>query len=167
MSSEHSVIHYSGLLDDDIRVQLIELLQAAGKLNMASRKEFKRLFTVAIEMLDNAQRHSSAGPVSFQWSQTDERITLSLTNLALRSAAIQLESIVARLRDMTEAQLVEAFKLQLSDPTFGENGGAGLGLLQIARKVKGNITTRIEPTDQEHCRCHCEISAPLTPAQAA
>jgi signal transduction histidine kinase len=167
MSSEHSVIHYSGLLDDDIRVQLIELLQAAGKLNMASRKEFKRLFTVAIEMLDNAQRHSSAGPVSFRWSQTDERITLSLTNLALRSAAIRLDSIVTRLRDMTEAQLVEAFKLQLSDPSFGENGGAGLGLLQIARKVKGNITTRIEATDQEHCRCHCEISATLTPAQAA
>lgn len=97
----------------------------------------------------------------------DERITLSLTNLALRSAAIKLESIVASLRDMTEAQLVEAFKLQLSDPTFGENGGAGLGLLQIARKMKGNITTRIEATDQEHCRCHCEISATLTPAQAA
>jgi hypothetical protein len=47
---------------------------------------------------------------------------------------------------MSAEEITEAFKAQMMNPEFGENGGAGLGILQIVKKGGKDYEVELVPT---------------------
>jgi hypothetical protein len=64
---------------------------------------------------------------------------------------------------MNPDEIALAFKRQLTDNGFGEKGGAGLGMLQIAKKIGNNITVDIEKTGDDEFLCTSQVIADLNP----
>ncbi|MBV6404748.1 MAG: hypothetical protein IT228_07170 [Flavobacteriales bacterium] len=156
-----NLIRYEGLLTSEVRVQLADLLMAIALTNLGSRGDLKKLFGVAVELLDNAQRYCSAGSVSFQWRIQGSELVIEISNLADKADADRLLAIVSSIQSMTAEQIAEAFKQQLQDPAFGEKGGAGLGMLQIARKVGNRITAAVSPESDGAYRCTSQVTTQL------
>ena len=159
MGSNH--VEYKGRMSTEVRIQLLDLLRVISLANLGHRTDLKKLCGIALELLDNAQRYSTTMEVGFEWRIEGHQLVVVIRNQASRADAERLVRTVDGINAMTNEQVVEAFKAQLLNEGFGEKGGAGLGMLQIAKKTGSRLTARISPTDGEDYLCTSEVAAPL------
>jgi hypothetical protein len=108
-----NLIRYEGLLNSEVRVQLTDLLMAIALTNLGSRGDLKKLFGVAVELLDNAQRYCSAGSVSFQWRIQGPELVIEISNLADKADA---ERLLSSEQPVHERVLVEHLQVVKACP---------------------------------------------------
>lgn len=159
MGSNH--VEYHGRMSTEVRIQLLDLLKVISLANLGQRSDLKKLCGIALELLDNAQRYSTNQEVGFEWRIEGEHLVVVIQNQASRADAERLVRTVEGINNMTSAEVVEAFKAQLLTEGFGEKGGAGLGMLQIAKKTGSRLTARIAPAAGDDYLCVSEVAAPL------
>ncbi|HOY28602.1 MAG TPA: DUF6272 family protein, partial [Flavobacteriales bacterium] len=145
---DKNLLEYKGQLTSEVRIQLLDLLNCIALFNLGQRSDLKKLVGIALELLDNAQRYNASNDVDFQWRIQEDTLIVSISNTANQSDAQRLVDCVRTISQMNEEQLTAAFKDQMLNQGFGEKGGAGLGMLQIARKGGRRITADIEPASQ-------------------
>jgi hypothetical protein len=158
---EKNLVQYAGRLNSEVRIQLLDLLKVVSLSNLTGRNDVKRLCSIALELLDNAQRYGSSEDISFDWHIEGDQLVVRITNRANRADAERLMKTVDEINGMTAEEVAAAFRAQLTNQTFGEKGGAGLGMLQIAKRSSGRIQARIEPLDHEHFLCISHVAATL------
>lgn len=158
---EKSLLEYKGNLTSDVRLQLLDLLHCIALCNLGQRNDLKKLVGIALELLDNAQRYNVGPDVEFRWHIDGSTLVVTIRNRASRSDAERLMEAVRSIEQMSHEQIVLAFKRQLTNDGFGEKGGAGLGMLQIAKKIGKNITANVQPGKQDEYICTSQVSADL------
>ena len=139
-------LNYEGRINGDVLSVITDLLHATAAAELSGRKDLKRLCSIGLELLDNAQRHGARGTVAFEWHLAKDILHVRVSNPATRTEAERLLASVERIRAMSPDAINKAYADQLATGAFGSHGGAGLGLLQIARKVGNNISATISPT---------------------
>lgn len=158
---EKNLLEYKGQLSSEVRIQLLDFINCVALFNLGQRNDLKKLVGIALELLDNAQRYNASNDVDFHWRIVDDTLVVSISNTASRTDAERLMNCVRSISTMTEEQLSAAFKEQMLNQGFGEKGGAGLGMLQIARKGDRRITADIEPTHNDLFRCTSKVTTTL------
>jgi len=158
---ENNTTRYEGLLSSEVRIQLTDLLKAVAMTTVPQRGNVKRLCSIAIEMLDNAQRHCSKGKVNFTWTLLGNTITIRIENRASAHDAERLMAAVEMVNAMSPDELSAAFRNQLENGTFGEHGGAGLGFIDIARKSQGGINAEVFPLSENEWLCRSQVETQL------
>ncbi|HRH39125.1 MAG TPA: DUF6272 family protein [Flavobacteriales bacterium] len=156
------LVQYAGHLNSEVRLQLLDLVKVMSLANLGERSDLKRLCNIAIELLDNAQRYSSARDVAFQWHVVDQVLMVEIRNRASREDAERLLQIVGEINAMTAAEIATAFRAQLTNEQFGDKGGAGLGMLQIAKRTGARINATLEQTTNEEFLCTSEVAVLLS-----
>lgn len=155
-------LNYEGRINGDVLSVITDLLHATAAAELSGRKDLKRLCSIGLELLDNAQRHGAHGTVAFEWRVGKDLLHVRVSNPATRTEAERLLASVERIRAMSPEAIQQAYSEQLTKGGFGAHGGAGLGLLQIARKVGSNIFASIRPSDVEDAYiCTSSVEAPL------
>ncbi|MGV9012036.1 MAG: DUF6272 family protein [Flavobacteriales bacterium] len=160
---EKSLLDYKGVLSSDVRVQLLDLLHCIAHDNLGRRNDLKRLVGIALELLDNAQRYNVSKDVEFRWHVESYNLVVTIRNRANRTDAERLMEAVHAIQRMNPEEIALAFKRQLTDDGFGEKGGAGLGMLHIAKKIGNNITANVEHLNINEYLCTSQVVASLTP----
>ncbi|MBL7950888.1 MAG: hypothetical protein JNM62_04155 [Flavobacteriales bacterium] len=160
---EKSLLEYKGQLTSEVRVQLLDLLKCIALCNLGQRNDLKKLVGIALELLDNAQRYNASEDVDFRWHVENTQLVVTIRNKANRQDAERLVESVETIAAMTPEAVTEAFKKQLLNEGFGEKGGAGLGMLQIARKVGRNIKAEIQAAGSNEFICTSVVSTELAP----
>ncbi len=158
---DKSLLEYQGQLSSEVRIQLITLLQCIALCNLGPRGDLKKLVGVALELLDNAQRYNVGTDVDFTWHIANGELVVRVTNHAVGHDAERLVKAVGNIARMSPEEVTAAFKKQLQEEGYGEKGGAGLGMLHIARKVGNSIRAFAEPIANGVYVCRSEVSAPL------
>ena len=158
---EKSLLEYKGQLSGEVHIQLLELIRCIALLNLGPRNDLKKLISIALELLDNAERYNSRRDVEFKWRIVDDQLVVTVTNTASSTDAQRLMESVAAIDRMSAEQLTQAFKRQMADQNFGAKGGAGLGILQIARKVGRNITADVRELKPDEYLCTSTVSTLL------
>jgi len=156
-----SILGYDGRLSSEVRVQLTDLLAAIALANLGKRTDLRKLCSIAIELLDNAQRHCTGDKVQFSWRIEGDEEIVSVQNKAKGKDALRLKEQVTAALGMSTQEITEAFKAQMMNPEFGEHGGAGLGILQIMKKGGKHYEVEVLPTDDTNeyiCRSHVKTS---------
>lgn len=161
MITEKNLLQYTGQLTSEIRIQLLDLINCIALFNLGERSDLKKLVGIALELLDNAQRYNASGDVDFRWRIEAHTLVVTISNKARRQDALRLVDAVENIARMTPEEITRAFRDQLTNEGFGEKGGAGLGMLQIARKVGNNITADIHHANDDLFICTSKVSAPL------
>lgn len=160
---EKSLLDYKGVLSTEVRVQLIDLLRCIAQDNLGQRSDLKRLVGIALELLDNAQRYNiSNDHVDFRWYVEGPNLVVTICNQASKTDAERLMDAVNLIQRMNPEEIALAFRKQLSDDGFGEKGGAGLGMLHIARKIGNNISAKVEHLEMDTYLCTSQVIASLT-----
>jgi hypothetical protein len=131
------VFEYAGPVDRNKLDELVEIAEARSLAVRDGVSIRKRLFNVLVEGLENIHRHT---PIEFADSgfalleRRDGHYRVVIGNTLPAASAALLSHRVEVLNDMDEADLRECFLKLLANEGRTERGGAGLGLLTMARK---------------------------------
>jgi hypothetical protein len=135
---------FSGELTSDATDAIMLLAENALLTKNAKRKELNRMSAVLIECLQNVSRHG--------WIDDDGKLQLFLTlestplghqiqagNLVDFDMAATLRANLSEVNGMTHEQLRVRYVECLCNNEWSEKGGAGLGLLSMAKKSNGPL----------------------------
>lgn len=126
----------------------------------------KRLVNVLMEALENLSRHveRTQGPtVLAMLTRTKDRYRLLIGNAVPLATAEVLLSRVEVLGRMRPEELKEHNMLLLQSEGRTSQGGAGLGLVTMARKCNGNIVANSYAMDEHSALFALELSVALDP----
>lgn len=121
----------------------------------------KRLFNVLVEGLDNLSHHTEAHHRASCFAtllDTGVAYRLFFGNTVQRSVAEMLMHRIAVLTEMSEVDLKEHFLKLLSNDGRTDRGGAGLGLVTMARKSGKAIRAHQLPVDDQFVRLVVELT---------
>ncbi len=107
----------------------------------------KRLVGVLIEGLENAVRHvdeQERDSIFAVLTSRDDRYSITVGNAMPVATAVVLADRLSILNDMDDADVKEHYLKLLSNNARSSNGGAGLGLLSMARKSLRPISCRTD-----------------------
>jgi hypothetical protein len=156
------LLKYKGTLNssfsDELTVSILDSLKGVT----VSLKDHKKINVIALELIDNALRYGLMREVSFTIWQEDDLLWMELINFARCDDAKKLQESSERIQNLTPAEIEMAFNKQLQNPSFGERGGAGLGLLHIARKGAMAIEVTTEKTDENSCKCRITVKRKIS-----
>ncbi|MFN0032246.1 MAG: DUF6272 family protein [Flavobacteriales bacterium] len=161
-----SILDYAGTLSSEVRVQLTDLLGAIAVANLGKRKDLRKLCSIAIELLDNAQRHCTDNDISFKWRIEGDHVVVMVENHATEADAKRLKDQVEAIRNMNPEEIAQEFRKQLVNPEFNAKGGAGLGILQIAKKGATNIEVELHRLLNGSYMCTSIVETPLNSTAA-
>ncbi|MFQ3580016.1 MAG: SiaB family protein kinase [Bacteroidales bacterium] len=116
----------------------------------------RRVYHVLVETLQNLNKHSdwlsdkrNIGSGLFIIGKKNESYYIITSNKVSNEKKIILEEQMVSITNATEEELKEMYKRQLKDGRISEKGGAGLGLIDIARKANGNLRHEFLNLDED------------------
>ena len=132
---------HAGRFRDEHSADLIALSEAAAELTKAARDVRNRLAFVMVEAYQNVIRHgvpavkSTAADRSFMLMRGgDEGFTVATTNAMRNEDEARVMQIMGDLHGRSKGQLKELFLERLQGNKVSDRGGAGLGLIEMARR---------------------------------
>jgi hypothetical protein len=146
------VFAYHGAMDHEQVQRLITEAENASLTNEDGVAQRKRMMNVLVEGLENVYHHSlpSHKEAAFALCVRDSRgYRLAFGNAVPLAMAALITHRVGILNEMDEADLKEHYLKLLSNSARSEHGGAGLGLLTMARKSTRPLAIRTAKLSQE------------------
>lgn len=139
------VFAFHGGMDQDRVQELIAQAEASSLAREDGVSTRKRMINVLVEALENVHHHSltSHRAAAFALLVRDPRgYRMAFGNAVPLASAALITHRVGILNEMDEADLKEHYLKLLSNSARSEHGGAGLGLLTMARKSVKPLTVR-------------------------
>ncbi len=154
--NEMSFIYYGHFSDrvNDSLVPLAEIFIGKSQVDLKIRK---RAFYIFVECIQNVNRHSSKGKRSksfpheiFSIRQKQNRFNIAFGNVMPNSKVGFLKSKIDDLNKTSVEKLNLKYKRILKDTVLSKLGGAGLGLIEVARKSGNKIRYKFDKLDDSY-----------------
>ncbi len=140
-------IDYRGVIQYETIGELIHKLKNQVHIMGIQTGTYKRILLVMIEALENIMKHSRK-PAGLTETEQDNVATLSITredhifslcssNILDNSAMPMLQKKLDHLNSLNKQEVKDLYKDTITNGEFTNTGGAGLGLIEIA-KISGN-----------------------------
>jgi len=154
MARDRLMFAYRGLVTNENSAFLLSLLDKEMELSDFSFIGRKRLFIFMLEDLQNITRHTlktghEVGSVVV-YSKTNDGYTVSTGNAITRKEVPDLRKRLEDINRMDPEQIKEVYRTVLQVTDLTEKGGAGLGLLEMARKTGNRLDFNFSPLDKIH-----------------
>lgn len=149
INDENILLIYKGDFSEDSIMPVLKMI----KDNMEKKEEGfitkKRVYMVLVEMLQNISKHSLSqnGMQSgiMMIGQKDNRYIINTGNLIKTDATDLLKVNLNKINIATRDELNEMHTKTLVEGSISEKGGAGLGLMDIAKKSCEKLKFTIVP----------------------
>jgi hypothetical protein len=145
---------YRGFVTNDNSVPLLMLLEkemANSEFGFVGRK---RLFMFVLESLQNVSRHTIksryADMSMVVYSKTDDGYTVTTGNVLPNAGIEDLKIKLEEINSLKTKEIRTIYRKMLSSAEFSEKGGAGLGLIEMARKTGNKIDYDFVRLDDEY-----------------
>lgn len=133
---------YRGGFSQNITDGILSLTEANMEKAGENSKIKKRVFTIMVEGLQNITRHqevdekvtSNDEKGIFFLQDIDNRYFITTGNPILKDNISTLTSLLDTINGLNPLELKEYYKNVLNDNIISDKGGAGLGLIEMARK---------------------------------
>lgn len=163
MREQRIILSYDGVVSQDILMAFTSLTEKRLSQIESNKKVKKNVYHVMVEYLQNIVKHTDSSTdihdvtsgESFMKSgifivgkrQTEYFVTSG--NLILNSKIERISYVLDNLNLMDYDGLSELYKQTMRDGSISQRGGAGLGLIDIARKTGRPFTYHFEPVNDE------------------
>jgi|WetSurSiteA1Bulk_404760.scaffolds.fasta_scaffold15728_2 hypothetical protein len=157
----NTILHFEGIIQYETIGELIHTFKQRIHAIGVQVGTYKRILLVMIEVLENIMKHSEGCPEKsreghqnpvpvFSIRKSDNQFVVISSN-PIKGINIQaFKNQLDFLNTLDQQGLKEFYKRTITNGLFTNRGGAGLGLIEIA-KISGNrIIYAFEPVD-EHC----------------
>lgn len=134
---------------DQILNELEELVESLG----LSKTVRKRIFNLAVEGLQNIERHGISNPSTslvsfFLLYRTSNYYGLVFANLVDEKTKKELMDTMSFFEDMSKEEIKQNYLFQLNSGEVSEKGGGGLGLMTIALKSSTPLKSIFTPFEE-------------------
>ncbi len=116
----------------------------------------RRVYHVMVETLQNMNRHSdeiandeNIGKGLFMIGKRNDSYFVITSNRVTHENKDRLQSALNQINNATKEELKEMYKKQIKEGKLSNKGGAGLGLIDIARKTTGKLDYHFIPYNNE------------------
>ena len=114
----------------------------------------KRLFMFVLESLQNVSRHSNkihhANMSMVVYSKTNRGYTVTTGNVLPTSGIKDLKVKLDEINNLETKEIRNVYRQMLSAAEFSKKGGAGLGLIEMAKKTGNKLDYDFVPLDNEY-----------------
>lgn len=151
---------YRGEFDSKITDGILSLAEVNLENQEDSAKVKKRVFFILVEGLQNITRHQdqleeaenvdeyNEGFLSIQRKENEYVITTG--NLIKRDDIDHLKNSLDIVNSLSKQELKDYYRQILDNNTFSQKGGAGLGLIEIARKSGNKLAYDFQHISDTH-----------------
>lgn len=153
---------FSLVYEGEITHQITKAFTSLAENNMERLSEDtsvkKKVFHVMVECLQNLTKHSEdvsasdtpyAGNGVFIVGKLDGVYHVITGNPIPKANIADLKAMLDRINSLDKESLKELYKQQIKGGELSEKGGAGLGLIDIARKTGEKLDYHFEELDEE------------------
>ena len=146
------IFSYRGVFKEQTSTHILNWIERYLNSNSTvTRPESKKIFKVAVELIQNLIHHSSTADSLFVFSksESDNRFSLCTTNLVDTKQSDELVSALCAINAISENELRSLKKSVMISDCRSEHGGGGMGLLELAKLSNGNIKSELLPSLQD------------------
>jgi len=143
MMEDRLMFVYRGVVTNENSEALLLLLEKEMEQSEFGFIGRKRLFMFVLESLQNVSRHindtAHAGMSLVVYSKTDIGYTVTTANVINSVDEPELRSQLKQLNSMEPDEIRKLYREKLSTTDFSSKGGAGLGLIEMAKKTGNKL----------------------------
>lgn len=156
MNNHQKIIEYKGNLSyEEIGVLLNRMTLKLSDLGLNLPAK-KKVYSVMVEMLENIYKHkgnlvSDSFLSKFELEKLNDEFVIESGNIVETSKSITLKEKLDLINSLDDIGLKELYKSTILNDQISEKGGAGLGIINIAKISNRKIDYKFE-----------EISSDLT-----
>jgi len=156
MENNLSMIYYGDFSDkvNDTLIPFAESLIGQAEAGLMIRK---RAFYILVECIQNVNRYharvvktKSIPREIFMVKEKGTRFNIALGNVIKSSDVKSLQSKITKLNHLSQYAIVQYYKSILKENILTHKGGAGLGLIEIARKSGNKIKFHFKELDEKY-----------------
>jgi hypothetical protein len=154
MMKERLMFVYRGVVTNENSVPLLMLLEKEMENSEFGFVGRKRLFMFVLESLQNVSRHSNkslhAEMSIVVYSKTDNGYTVTTGNVLPVASINDLKVKLDEINNLETKEIRNVYRQMLSTAEFSNKGGAGLGLIEMAKKTGNKLDYDFVPIDSEY-----------------
>jgi len=143
MMKERLMFVYRGVVTNENSASLLMLLEKemeSAEFGFVGRK---RLFMFVLESLQNVSRHSDHNQYAEMslvvYSKTDNGYTVTTGNVIDTERINDLREKLDEINNLEAGEIRSVYRNMLSHSEFSNKGGAGLGLIEMAKKTGNKL----------------------------
>ena len=134
----HDILTHGSL--ENILKNVKEVCEKEGE----SKSKIRKIYSVAVELLDNSYMHTEIYKfndlaVKFNLFNNKENYYIEVTNIISNKHINKLQERLDLLQNKTKEEIKELYKIKIINSQISDKGGAGIGLIDIARKAENTI----------------------------
>lgn len=147
---------YFGEFSHDITKMFTSMTEADMEKNSEERSVQRKVYHVMVETLQNMNKHSdemkgsNIGNGLFIIGHKNDTYYVITSNKVAREHKDNLERALITVNNASEDELKSMYKKQIREGSISAKGGAGLGLIDIARKTGEALNYQFLPLDEEN-----------------
>jgi hypothetical protein len=154
MMKERLMFAYRGIVTNDNSIPLLTLLEKEMEDSEFGFVGRKRLFMFVLESLQNVQRHgtgdSYADMSMVVYSKSENGYTVTTGNVVKAADTVALKEKLEQINKLDPKGLRELYRQVLSISEFSVKGGAGLGLIEMAKTTGNKLDYDFIPLDNDY-----------------
>jgi hypothetical protein len=155
-----SILSYQGPLSFSTIDWLLSEFKLAAQDHELSFKTYKKMISVMIEALENISKysdqiqcngeHTTGFCPSLKISRNDSEIEMETRNPVKKRDVSTLRNRIDEVNSYDSEALRELYKSTISDGKFSSQGGAGLGLIEMAKTTGNKLEYNFENLTKEY-----------------
>jgi hypothetical protein len=143
MMKERLMFVYRGVVTNENSASLLMLLEKEMENSEFGFVGRKRLFMFVLESLQNVSRHSNRNEYAEMslvvYSKTDSGYTVTTGNVIETERINDLRGRLDQINHLEAGEIRSVYRDMLSHAEFSTKGGAGLGLIEMAKKTGNKL----------------------------
>jgi hypothetical protein len=153
MMKERLMFVYRGVVTNDNSIPLLMLLEKEMENAEFGFLGRKRLFMFVLESLQNVSKHSAqilhADMSLVVYSKTGTGYTVTTGNVLPTASIRDLKSKLDEINHLNADEIRNVYRQMLSSAELSSKGGAGLGLIEMAKKTGNKLDYDFVTLDEE------------------
>lgn len=159
MNQENLGYIYRGRFNQEITDNILTLTETNLQRQEGESKVKKRIYSIMVEGLQNITRHQDdANDIEkkeeslgiFVIQKVDNLYFITTGNIVDNDTIPHLKSLIEKINGLNKEELKAYYKQVLSDGSLSDKGGAGLGLIDMARKSGNKLFYSFRKVDSDH-----------------
>jgi len=152
---ERLMFAYRGVVTNENSIPLLMLLEKEMENSEFGFVGRKRLFMFVLESLQNVSQHSDQHQHQYAdmslvvYSKTGNGYTVTTGNVLPSANINDLKSKLDEINNLQTDEIRNVYRKMLSTSEFNSKGGAGLGLIEMAKKTGNKLDYDFVPLDEE------------------
>jgi hypothetical protein len=150
---ERLMFVYRGIVTNENSIPLLMLLEKEMENSDFGFVGRKRLFMFVLESLQNVSRHSDqnqhADMSLVVYSKTGNGYTVTTGNVLPSASINTLKNKLDEINNLQTNEIRNVYRQMLSTAEFSNKGGAGLGLIEMAKRTGNKLDYDFVPLNEE------------------